>query len=110
MKKLSIVLAGVVAAAAIPTVATAAPWQNINARQDRLYDRIEQGVRSGALTRGEAQSLRVQFRNLANLEARYRSGGLNNWERADLNRRYDMLSAKVYNQKHDRQDRRRYGG
>ena len=104
MKKLTLMLAGLgVAAAAVPTVASAAPWQNINARQERLYDRIEQGVRSGALNRAEAQRLRVDFRQLANLEARYRTGGLNNWERADLNRRFDALSARVRYQKADYQ-------
>lgn len=92
-----------IAAVAVPTMAGAAPWQSINARQDRLYARIDQGIRSGALTRVEAQSLRTRFRSLAKREARYRSGGLSAWERTDLNRRFDALSARIRVQKHDRQ-------
>lgn len=107
MKKLTILMAGLgVAIAAVPSVASAAPWQNINQRQANLYQRIDQGVRSGSLTRGEAQRLRTDFRSLNNLEGRYRSNGLSNWERTDLNRRFDALSARVRYDKHDRQNRR----
>lgn len=96
---------GMVAVAA-PSVASAAPWQSINQRQARIEGRIDQGIRSGALNRNEAVRLRAQFRQLANLEYRYRrTGGLSNWERQDLDRRFDQLSARVYNQKHDRQHR-----
>jgi hypothetical protein len=119
MKKFTLMLAGLgIAAAAVPATAIAAPaphaasyqsgWQNINARQARLDARINQGIRSGALTRAEATRLRTDFRQLARLEARYRSGGLSLRERADLDRRFDALSARVRIQKNDRQDRRRY--
>ena len=93
--------------AAIPTAASAAPWQSINARQDRLYQRIDQGIRSGTLDRREAAQVKTQFRGLLNLESRYRRGGLTNWERSDLNRRYDMLSQRVRFEKHDRRGHRR---
>ena len=95
------------AALAAPSIASAAPWQSINQRQARIDARIDQGIRSGALNRNEAYRLRAQFRELANLEYRYRrTGGLSGWERQDLNRRFDQLSARVYNQKRDRQHRR----
>jgi hypothetical protein len=55
MKKLTIVLAGLgMAAATLPSVASAAPWASISQRQANLSARIDQGVRSGALTRPEA--------------------------------------------------------
>ena len=96
-----------IAAVAAPSVASAAPWQSINQRQQRIDQRIDQGIRSGALNRNKAYRLRTQFRDLANLEQRYRrSDGLSNWERQDLNRRFDQLSARVYNQKNDRQGHR----
>jgi hypothetical protein len=79
-------------------------WQSINQRQASLDSRIDQGVRNGALTRPEAVRLRSEFRYIANLEARYRaSNGLQQWERADLDRRFDVLSAKIRIQKHDGQ-------
>ena len=115
MKKFSLVLAGLgIAAAAVPATAFAAPaphvasyqgaWQNINARQARLDARINQGIRSGALTRSEAMRLKAQFRDLARLEARYRATrpGLTLAERRDLDRRFDALSARIKIEKHDR--------
>lgn len=94
-------------AIATPMAASAAPWQNINARQARIDARIDQGVRSGALNRNEAYRIRSDFRALSAREADYRrSGGLDNRERADLDRRFDALSARVKVQKHDGQHRR----
>lgn len=104
--KTAIVAALGMTAITAPAVASAAPWQSINQRQARIDARIDQGVRSGSLNRNEAVRLRAQVRQLANLEYRYRrSNGLSNWERQDLNRRFDLLSARVFNQKHDRQHR-----
>jgi hypothetical protein len=124
MKKFTILLASIATAAAtVPAVATAAPmpgygmqqgaWQNINARQNRIEMKINQGVRSGALTQREAMQLRGQFRSIANLEARYRASrpGLTVAERLDLDRRFDALERSIRVQKNDRDTRghgRRY--
>ena len=115
MHKFALMLAGLgIAAATVPATAMAAPayaqagWQNINARQDRLESRINQGIRSGALNRNEATRLRTEFRALSRLEAQYRRSrpGLTLNERRDLDRRFDALSARIRVQKHDRQHRR----
>lgn len=128
MKKFTILLATIATAAAtVPTVASAAPmpgygagygfqqgaWQNINARQNRIEMKINQGIRSGALTQREAMQLRRQFRSIANLEARYRASrpGLTVAERLDLDRRFDVLERSIRIEKHDRDVRghgRRY--
>lgn len=113
MKKFMLLIAGFgVATAAVP--ASAAPafqggWQAIGARQDRIEQRIDQGVRSGALSRREATQIRNQYRGLVRMEARYRASrpGLTPAERRDLDRRYDALSAKIRYEKHDRNDHRR---
>jgi len=108
MKKLTILLAGLgMAAATVPTVASAAPWTSISQRQANLSQRIDQGIRSGALDRREAYQLKSQLRDVVGLEYRYaRSGGrIDLRERADLDRRFDAISRKVYNQKHGRQHR-----
>ena len=108
MKNLKLMIAGIgIAVAAVPTVASAQPWQSINARQASLDQRIDMGVRSGQLSRNEAQRLRTEYRGLVRLEQRYRAGGLNQWERRDLNRRFDALSAKIRYERHDRNGRRR---
>lgn len=93
--------------AGLPAAASAAPWQSVNQRQANLERRIDQGVRSGELTRVEAARVRDQFRDLARLEAQYRRSGhrLDMRERRDLDQRFDRLSQRVYVQKHDRQER-----
>jgi hypothetical protein len=119
MKKIALMFAGLgIAAAAVPATAIAAPaapaaaslqaWQNINARQARLESRINQGIRSGALSRAEATRLRNDFRALSRLEAQYRRSrpGLTVAERRDLDRRFDALSARIRIEKNDRNGRR----
>ncbi len=91
---------------AMPVMASAQSWQSVNQRQANLYNRIEQGVRNGGLTRPEARNLRGRFVALERLEARYRSNGLTAWERRDLDRRFDALSREIRYQRRDGQDRR----
>ncbi|MCE3289849.1 MAG: hypothetical protein K0R83_1861 [Caulobacter sp.] len=106
MKKIAIAVLAVSAMAATAAPALAAPWQNINQRQAQLDRRIDMGVRSGQLTRREAANLRQEFRGIARLEARYRAtGGLQAWERVDLDRRFDRLSVKIRWQANDRDHR-----
>ena len=83
-------------------------WQSINQRQAQLDRRIDQGVRNGTLSRREAIRLRSEFRQIAMLEAQYRRSGrgLDNRERADLDRRFDRLSAQIRAERRDRDDRR----
>ena len=99
------VIAAVGVATAVPAVAQA--WAPIQTRQSNLYNRIEEGIRNGALTRGEANSLRTRFGNLVRMESRYRSGGLTRYERTDLQRRYDALSNSIRNKRNNNRDRRR---
>jgi hypothetical protein len=115
MKKILISVLAVSALSAAALPAMAAPWQNINQRQAQLDRRIDMGVRNGQLTRNEAYRLRTEFRQITQLEVRYRrTGGLQGWERADLDRRFDVLSRKIRIERHDRDDRRPggpgYGG
>ena len=109
MKRILLSLAAASAVlTAMPVAASAAPWQPIRQREADLDHRIDQGVRSGELTRREAARLREQFYDIQRLEARYRrtDGRLTPGERADLDRRYDRLSDHIYAEKHDGQVRR----
>lgn len=85
-------------AAAIPTIAAA---QTIDERQDSLFRRIDEGVRNNALTREEAQRLRQEFFTIADLERRYRYDGLDNYERRELNQRFDDLSRRINRERAD---------
>lgn len=82
----------------------AAPaWVSVGQRQANLQQRIEFGLRTGALTRSEAYRLRAELQSIERLERRYRAGGLNRWEMADLDQRMDGLSRRIFVQN------RRYG-
>ncbi|MCF8504884.1 MAG: hypothetical protein K9G59_08215 [Caulobacter sp.] len=76
-------------------------WTNINRRQADLDARIDAGVRNRSLTAQEASRLRADFQALARLEATYRRNGLTNAERADLDRRFDALSARIRSERQD---------
>ena len=82
-------------------------WRSVNQRQAELDRRIDVGVRNGSLTNAEAGRLRAEFRGIANLEGQYRrsGGGLNQWERNDLDRRMTALAAKIRTERSDRQSR-----
>ena len=107
MKRALLALAALATVAAAPLAAQAAPWQSVNQRQANLEHRIDQGIRSGQITRPEAARLRGEFRSISRLEASYRrSNGLSMRERADLDARFDRLSRQIMAEKHDRHDRR----
>ena len=81
-------------------------WQSINQRKYNLDRRIDQGERNRQLSRREAVSLRAELNDLIRLEARYMRNGLSRQERADLDRRYDRLAAKVRYERRDYDGRR----
>lgn len=87
-------------------ISAGAQAAGINSRQDEQRERIQQGVRSGELTRREAFRLRTREARTRRLEARARrSGGrLTFAERQQLQRRLNANSRAIYHQKHDGQD------
>lgn len=76
-------------------------FQPINARQRELDLRIDRGLRNGSLSPREASRLRMEFNNIARLEASYRYNGLNGFERADLERRLDRLDSRIFAEERD---------
>ncbi len=103
-------LAAVTATLAFAAPASAAPYWgggfgNINARQAQLSQQIDFGQRSGRLTFMEARDLRDQMRQVNFVEASYRRGGLNGFERADLDRRLDRISFNLQRELNDRDHR-----
>jgi hypothetical protein len=121
MKKilLSIAAASAVAAVAAPVAALAQSydrpyerpyerhddrggWNGGGDRVEHLDRRIEIGLRNGDLTRREAWRLKGDLRETARLQMRYGRDGLSGWERADLDRRFDRISAQIRYERHDR--------
>lgn len=82
----------------------------INARQQVQRERIQQGVRSGELTRRETARARADQRDIRQLERAYKSDGeLTRGERRDLTREQNQASRQIYRDKHDAQDRQGSG-
>ena len=78
----------------------------VNHRQHHQQQRVQQGVRSGELTRAEAHRLRHQQRYIRAEERRYKSDGvLTRDERRDLHRDLNRASRDIYNQKQDNEKR-----
>lgn len=75
-------------------------------RLDRMEDRIERGTQRGDLTRREAFQLRSELRDQRITLRRYERDGLSGWERRDLDRRLDMLQARLRFERRDGDDRR----
>jgi len=60
---------------------------NVNNRIVQLETRLQAGIRSGAIDRREAMTLRAQLRELRRLERQYSRDGLSMQERTDLQQR-----------------------
>jgi uncharacterized protein YdeI (BOF family) len=92
----------------IPAAGLAQGRRNgVNERQQNQRQRIRQGVRSGELTGVEAARLRNRQSQIQLNEARARrSGGeFTPEERARIQGQLDRSSGRIYQQKHDAQDR-----
>lgn len=81
-------------------------WQAISQRKYNLDRRIDQGIRTGQLSRREATRLTNELNSLVRLERSYMRDGLNRRERQELDRRYDALSAKIRYERRDHDNRR----
>ena len=80
--------------------------RGINGREYREQRRINQGIRSGELTRREAARLQAGLARIRIDERFARADGhLSYRERARLNRELNRESHAIHHQKHDGQDR-----
>lgn len=96
----------------VAAAAQAAPAQlndrthHLNARQENQQDRIQQGVKSGQLTRGEAQRLEAREGRLQANKLEDKAGGpLTAKERRRLNRQANRDSRAIYRLKHNNKAR-----
>ena len=76
--------------------------QNINQRVRSAHDGIERGIRSGALTREEANRLKDDLDRVLRDEARMKADGrLTNQERQRLDKELDRLERHIASLKHN---------
>ncbi len=75
-------------------------------REVRQEKRIAQGVQSGELTRNEAKKLVRGQKKIDHFQKKANSDGeMSIEEKARLEKMQDRQSKKIYNQKHDNQER-----
>lgn len=83
----------------------------IDERVDRAHRRIDQGIRSGSLTREEAHRLKEEFSQVRRAERRARADGhLDRRERERLNYELDRLERHISRFKHNDEGRDGYPG
>jgi len=101
MREVVVLLAALMAGVCLGAVA-AERDPGVNHRQHRQEHRVEQGLRSGELTRQEAKGLRQEERGIRQEERAYKSDGkLTRAERKDLHRDLNQASKDIYREKHD---------
>lgn len=106
MRKLTSLIIAAVFVLGLSAVAMAGP-RGINSREYREQQRINQGIRSGELTRREAVRLEEGMARIRTDErfARMTGGGISPREHARLERELNRESRGIYRQKHDGQER-----
>jgi hypothetical protein len=103
-------IAGATLALLAGTAFAQAETPRVDQRQERQEQRIEQGKASGELNRREARRLERQQAHIAHAEQRAKADGtVTRAERARLHHQQDHASARIAQQKHDRQHAHRPG-
>lgn len=106
MIKANNVIMAVLIAAAFPVASYAAGTRDpgVNQRQNNQQQRMQQGARTGDLTRNESRNLQGQARNVRQEERVYKSdGNFSRAERADVHRDLNHLNRDIYSERHDGQ-------
>src|SRR6186713_1267235 len=76
----------------------------VNERQHNQQERIRQGIKSGELTRREAERLKAQEARIRANERRAKAdGSVSAAERARLEKELSKAGQNIYEQKHDEQ-------
>jgi hypothetical protein len=100
--KISTILTSTLVAASASIFVTPASADMTDWRQYKQQQRIEQGVRSGQITRHEYHRLQGEQARIAEIERRAkRDGYVDPWERAQIRQAQNHASRRIYVEKHD---------
>ena len=104
MKSVKFAAAIVCAAVVLPAWAQTTSTPRIDQRQQNQERRIEQGEKSGALTKKEAARLEKGQARVQKMEDKaVADGKVTAKERARIEKAQDMQSRRIYREKHDKQ-------
>jgi hypothetical protein len=91
---IALVAGGALAAAAMPTLAQSYDV-NTSQREDGIRNRIDRHADAGDLSYGQATRLRRELSQIVDLDQRYQSDGMTDWQVRDLNSRLSLLASRV---------------
>jgi len=91
---IALMAGGVLATAAAPVMAQVYD-PGVSQRADNIRLRIDDGVRLGDLSPGEASRLRGELREIVDLDARYEDDGMADWQMRDLDSRLSLLDQRL---------------
>jgi len=104
MKLVKFATLAVAAAFALPALAQTQSTPRIDQRQANQERRIEQGEKSGALTKKEAKKLEKGQAHVQKMQTKAEADGkVTKKERAKIEQAQNTQSRKIYRQKHDKQ-------
>ena len=91
---IALVAGGALAAVALPALAQSYD-SNTAQREDIIRSRIDRNADAGRLNGIQATRLRRELSQIVDLDQRYQSDGLSDWQVRDLNSRLSLLSSRV---------------
>jgi hypothetical protein len=91
---IALMAGGALAATALPALAQSYD-PGVAQREDTIRARIDDGVRAGDLSYGQASRLRGELREIVDLDARYQDDGMSDWQVRDLSSRLSLLASRV---------------
>ena len=91
---IALMAGGALAATALPALAQSYD-PGVAQREDTLRARIDDSLRDGDLSPGQASRLRGELREIVDLDARYQDDGMSDWQAQDLNSRLSLLASRL---------------
>jgi hypothetical protein len=94
---IALMAGGALVATALPALAQSYD-PGVARREADIRLLIDDGVRFGDLSGGQASRLNSELREITDLDARYQDEGMSDWQIRDLNSRLALLSSRVHHE------------
>jgi hypothetical protein len=92
---IALLAGGALAVAASGPVMAQSYDPNVAQREDSIRARIDDAQSGGDLSAGQASRLRMELRQITDLDVRYQDEGMAGWQVRDLNSRLSLLGSRL---------------
>jgi CRISPR/Cas system-associated endoribonuclease Cas2 len=100
--KARLILASIILGGMVYTTNAQTATPKVDARQENQKERIQEGVRSGEITKPEAKKLRAQQKHIRRTERAMKADGqMTKKEKKVLDRKQDRASENIKHENHD---------